>query len=661
MPFKTLFRMGAAMLVARPVRLVLCCLICLLAFTILGVADTINAYDRSVALVNSLDAINADYVSLNVKVVGKQSAYEGLTLRQYEFLKSNVKSDRLDKVYGSLGAGVGQIKELDVDVGWGSSVGYSTYAGGAIGIDKDFVSDYGFALYGRLPDNENEVVITEFFYKLFEHFGYTDGDTIDINSRDDMLEKTISFGESSFTVCGILDTGLDTEYFGDYIGGSLPDGAEKSELAEEFSLEMDDGMHNLVYFYPSYLENLQGDSRSLDRVHEDYEGQLSGVEYGSFFVDLDSVFCLSYSRLGDINDGGAVLWNDGEERSKLDGNEAVLHIGSVYFRNMLKERIRYFAEENWEQVRERLLADYSYYADEPDSYYYYILNKKGPQGANEYQPQASYDGFVNELVEDIAAQAQQSFENGADVKFYNLQGELKFDKTLDFVGLAISSELSQISETSLYLSNQAMTELEECLGIVSCDVGCDKVFMPYSADRQAMIKSMGLTKTSHYYSDDATWRFNAGGAAGKMVESADRDMRTLKPLFTWVSVAMVVLSALMILYYASGVVQEKRREIGILRALGAGKRDVAAIFAINNGIFVVTIIALSCLLAAVGAVLANSCIIASYSIAATVIPFGIRQILVLAGVAIIAMVVGIAVPVIRLMRSKPVDIIAGRQ
>lgn len=176
----------------------------------------------------------------------------------------------------------------------------------------------------------------------------------------------------------------------------------KKNGAEEFSLEMDDGMHNLVYFYPSYLENLQGDSRSLDRVHEDYEGQLSGVEYGSFFVDLDSVFCLSYSRLGDINDGGAVLWKDGEERSKLDGNEAVLHIGSVYFRNMLKERIRDFAEENWELVRERLLADYSYYADEPDSYYYYILNKKGPQGANEYQPQASYDGFVNELVEDIA-------------------------------------------------------------------------------------------------------------------------------------------------------------------------------------------------------------------------------------------------------------------
>lgn len=90
MPFKTLFRMGTAMLVARPVRLVLCCLICLLAFTILGVADTINAYDRSVALVNSLDAINADYVSLNVKVEGKQSAYEGLTLRQYEFLKATL-------------------------------------------------------------------------------------------------------------------------------------------------------------------------------------------------------------------------------------------------------------------------------------------------------------------------------------------------------------------------------------------------------------------------------------------------------------------------------------------------------------------------------------------------------------------------------------------
>ena len=66
-------------------------------------------------------------------------------------------------------------------------------------------------------------------------------------------------------------------------------------------------------------------------------------------------------------------------------------------------------------------------------------------------------------------------------------------------GLAISSELSQISETSLYLSNQSMTELEECLGIVSYDIVCDKVFMPYSADRQAMIKSMDLTKKAAFY------------------------------------------------------------------------------------------------------------------------------------------------------------------
>lgn len=78
------------------------------------------------------------------------------------------------------------------------------------------------------------------------------------------------------------------------------------------------------------------------------------------------------------------------------------NIGRRNADSVLKEMIRDFAEENWELVRERLLADYSYYADEPDSYYYYILNKKGPQGANEYQPQASYDGFVNELVEDIA-------------------------------------------------------------------------------------------------------------------------------------------------------------------------------------------------------------------------------------------------------------------
>ena len=66
-------------------------------------------------------------------------------------------------------------------------------------------------------------------------------------------------------------------------------------------------------------------------------------------------------------------------------------------------------------------------------------------------------------------------------------------------------------------------------------------------------------------------------------------------------------------------------------------------------------------LAAVGAVILNSVFTKEYGIEAVLISFGIRQFAVLAAVAVIAVAVGVAIPIIKLLRNKPVDLIAGRK
>ena len=135
-----------------------------------------------------------------------------------------------------------------------------------------------------------------------------------------------------------------------------------------------------------------------------------------------------------------------------------------------------------------------------------------------------------------------------------------------------------------------------------------------------------------------------------------------KAVFTCVSLGLVVVAVLFLLYHISGVIADKKREIGVLRALGASRWDILKLFCVENGIFACTVIVLSVVLSCVGVLILNASMLSFHGVSdAILLSFKIRQFAVLASVAIGAIVAGIAIPIIRLLRAKPVDIIAGRK
>ena len=147
-----------------------------------------------------------------------------------------------------------------------------------------------------------------------------------------------------------------------------------------------------------------------------------------------------------------------------------------------------------------------------------------------------------------------------------------------------------------------------------------------------------------------------------LVDFVRGDMWFFKAVFTWVSLGLVVIAVLFLLYYISGVIVDKKREIGILRALGASRWDILKLFLVENCIFACIVIALSVALSAVGVVILNAYMLSFHGVSdAILLSFKIRQFAVLASVAIGAIVAGVAIPIIRLLRAKPVDIIAGRK
>lgn len=147
----------------------------------------------------------------------------------------------------------------------------------------------------------------------------------------------------------------------------------------------------------------------------------------------------------------------------------------------------------------------------------------------------------------------------------------------------------------------------------------------------------------------------------RLIDEVDDTMNMLKPVFFWASIGMTVIAALFLLYYTSGVVTDKKREIGVLRAMGASRADVLKLFGVENGVFAAILIAVATALSAIGAFILNGFLTESFGIKAVIVSFAFRQFAVLFAVAVLAVVAGVAIPVIKLLKSKPVDIIADRK
>lgn len=213
-----------------------------------------------------------------------------------------------------------------------------------------------------------------------------------------------------------------------------------------------------------------------------------------------------------------------------------------------------------------------------------------------------------------------------------------------------------------FYRNYYVSELlgEECKETDDC---IKSVISPITGGKKAMVEAARIHERYHteLNADNRYDYFMLTGDAQEIVDYEDDTMNLCKTIFFYTALGTSVISALFVLYYVSGVVTEKKRQVGILRSLGASKGDIFKIFAAQNGIFAGGLIALATVFSAVTDVIINSYLTKGYVAKAVFLSFSIRQFAVLAAVAILAIAVGVIIPVMKILRAKPVDIISGRK
>ena len=134
---------------------------------------------------------------------------------------------------------------------------------------------------------------------------------------------------------------------------------------------------------------------------------------------------------------------------------------------------------------------------------------------------------------------------------------------------------------------------------------------------------------------------------------------TMAEIFLYIGIGFAVFASLMMFNFITVSVSYKKREIGILRAVGSRSRDVFFIF--FNESLVITLInfVLSAVTVGVVSSILNG-LFRGYGIPVTVLTFGIRQIGLLLGVGIVVAFIGSFLPVMKIARKRPIDAIQNR-
>lgn len=128
-------------------------------------------------------------------------------------------------------------------------------------------------------------------------------------------------------------------------------------------------------------------------------------------------------------------------------------------------------------------------------------------------------------------------------------------------------------------------------------------------------------------------------------------------LFLYVALVLALFSMFMLFNYMSTSISAKKQSVGILRALGSSGKNVFIMFIVESLIISIINAFFACIVTSIACVIVNQYIINVMGIGLTFATFGIRQILVLFGISIGTAIVSSVLPIIKISKQKPVELI----
>ncbi len=655
--------LGVKSLWTKPLRLIITVLLSVVAFAVFGLFDAIASYNNAKVITSLLregayDALpvyatyNDEYYD-NTQLKISQSQIQDLTETTgytfrgvYDLIDTDVVRSNSDRK--GFNASV-EIDELPVETstkpnGWAyytrSLNGIVVFDGAEVvkqkldGQTVNVIDPQGFnykILYGEYPTypafiENDDGTTTEVLQIAISSYV---ADSIRFWSKSnetyaDFIGRTIKLGENTYTITAIVDCGKIPEKY-----NALKNNVETT-LKQDFTTYLYSSCYLNVFAPTGLVERLRANNDRTVNYYADYKNTVQSLSIDG----IESNFCGRYYNVAEI-DVDKYLFFD-ETKSALGEGEALISVNDL--------RVEY-AVQDLKSTGDLQTVEYLKNA-------IYALHVSG-----DAIPRDKLTDFCNYL-EDIrekndglsgackTLQIQSRKTNGS--MLLN-EGTLKIVGVYFGVNTDTDTKNSFISKIEpLVVASQSFSALNICAeqGIYS------RALAPIVKNRTGE-SVMGLKM-------DQTVGVNYNWFGNSILEtvSAEREMiDQVLNLVLYIAIALAVFSVFMLFNYISISISSKQQTIGILRTLGANKKNIfvmfiteALIISLINGIF-------ACLLGYFGCMFINTYLVDTMNLTLNIAMFDVRQVFIISIGSIITGVLSSLVPIIKIAKKKPVELI----
>ena len=655
--FTRLFSLGFNFFKQKPIRLVISIFLSIVAIVLFCLSFSISRNTKSEVITRSMLNDNASYISYENEIwyeIADSYGYK-LTNMSNDDINQIVKDTGINDYYNC------KIQNFELSLPYEYNY-YYMYNNGFMEINESVTNSYGFMLYGQFPQNDDEVVITKYIYEIFEKYNYKRFDTvIKIDKYDDLLNQILylddeKWGGKDFKIVGILDTKFDSERYKHIF--------ENKNNSNNHSWELDQmmraSMHNIVYLNEGYYQRNYVDDFSNGITSQTPNMQI--CQGDKFIEEKYNILSINSNKLG-------ILLENEEYANSSNGIYIPLStILLERFSSYMYDIVNDFANKNYEKIKDEIRKDHpniisaSVYAN-------YIINNNYTD--DKYCP-ITYDEIKNMTLK------KYIIDNGRlDMLNENLSlinGELNYNYKYNakIAGILDDSEYDEngnvIRTDAIYVTDKMYNELISDYEYLNYDY--DFITIPFPEDYKSALNLVEYTEKENDQNFKLKMQWEGGSYKNSYFKSYnpyftnylanEESINNFSNIFFIVSIVLLSLVVGFIYFYYSGVILDKKRDIGILRTLGMSRSNILKSLIISNLILDLVVITLSLILTCFAYVFINSSYVLDKKSILVYMNFKFELFIVIVVISTISIFLGTFIPTFRIIHKYPNELLANK-
>ena len=654
LPLRHASKIGVSSLKTKPIRLIFTIILCTVAFVLFGLLSTLTFYDSEAMFKQTLSDTNRDFVVLENNYLATIKFYEnGEYLHEYEDqypAKFSAKDiEALSNTFGKDIFGAASAYGMEFNIrSRTSDYWYNTISAIAYLPEGNAFRN---KISGNYPQNDDEICISRYSAEMLIASQATDrnGKIIDANTPNDLIGKSIIVSGEEFKVVGIFDCGdLDPKF------EELKTNTERNySLLNELEFELNDGTYLLTFFSEQTFKNI---ANKLFKYSASFENDTPS--FGTLIIPnverREEEYPNYRYRDASILTSSEIFYFD-SQKTTLNDNEIIIPQESWLENLYTLLDNKYNTSENLTEEEYKRINALRTDIDFIRSGEKYDLSENGEITNQRPLVKAEREEIIKRLLAEFGNIPLSFSLTPADSDYLKIGDPT----TYTVVGIALDSEYGIVyitkAEYNKHWENQFKT-FDFCTVMETnykSDGGTSYslVYAPFT-DTAAQKDMLWDIHENKDFNENST-RISLGGMYISELDMIDELVQSLSKVFLYVGLAFAAFAILLFSNFISTSISQKKREIGILRAVGARGTDVFKIFFSES--FVIAFIC--SIISIIGTTVVCSALNTSIAaeLGASIFVFGPFSMLIIIGTALLTAILATFVPVWIAARKKPVE------